>query len=594
MSPGTQTGGASTPGLPPLRVASLWPSIHSRARCCASAAAARYGYLSSHGHHGWLRLINGWEGDQVKAGRLALSWVGRDEALLRTEDGGYEWVSRQDPRVTEVRLLREIGKTGEVSGTAGDNLLIQGDGYDALHALTRIPEYADCYRGKVKLVYIDPPFNTGQAFEHYEDSLEHSVWLTMMRDRLLLIRDLLAPNGSVWVHLDDAEMAYCRVLMDEIFGRGNFVGTVVWQKIHARNNSAQHLSAVHDYLLVYARSKDDLVFNRIDRTELSDQEFWNPDNDPRGPWRRSDLTASHAYEDGRYEVVGPHGDVFAPRGNRWWSCSRETFEALRADNRLWWGKTGRTFPFRKRFQSELGGLVPTTFWTHDEVGDNRQAKSEVTRLFDRSQIFSTPKPEALVKRIIQIASDPGDVVVDVFAGSGTTAAVAHKMQRRWVAAELQVDTAEGFTQPRLEKVVNGDDPGGVTKTVGWTGGGGFRTLRVAPSAFEIADGRVFLAEWAKGQDLSAIVAAQLGFSHCVVDDSPFCGVRGRTRLAVVDGVVDDDVVRGVLGHLNPGERVVLVGRGVAPDADRVLRDLSSGSRLLKVPRDLVRRGKVVR
>ncbi|WP_157868553.1 site-specific DNA-methyltransferase [Streptomyces caatingaensis] len=355
--------------------------------------------------------------------------------------------------------MLETGKAGDVTGTAADNLLIHGDSYDALHALVRNPEYGNHYRGKVKLVYIDPPFNTGQAFQHYDDALEHSVWLTMMRDRLLLIRDLLAPGGSVWVHLDDAEMAYCRVLMDEIFGRGNFVGTVVWQKIHARNNSAQHLSSVHDYLLVYARSKSDLVLNKIDRTELSDQEFWNPDNDPRGPWRRSDLTASHAYEDGRYEVVGPYGDVFSPRGNRWWSCSRETFDALREDNRLWWGKTGRTFPFRKRFQSELGGLVPTTFWTHDEVGDNRQAKAEVTKLFDRSRIFSTPKPEALLKRVIQIATDPGDVVVDVFAGSGTTAAVAHKMDRRWVTAELLEETVETFTRPRLEKVVAGDDPG---------------------------------------------------------------------------------------------------------------------------------------
>ncbi|MFE7652593.1 site-specific DNA-methyltransferase [Streptomyces bottropensis] len=527
-------------------------------------------------------------------GRLTLSWVGRDEALRNTADGGYEWVSRQDPRITEVRLLQETGKSGDVTGTAADNLLIHGDSYDALHALVRNPEYGDHYRGKAKLVYIDPPFNTGQAFQHYDDALEHSVWLTMMRDRLLLIRDLLAPGGSVWVHLDDAEMAYCRVLMDEVFGRGNFVGTVVWQKIHARNNSAQHLSSVHDYLLVYARSKSDLVLNKIDRTELSDQEFWNPDNDPRGPWRRSDLTASHAYEDGRYEVVGPHGDVFSPRGNRWWSCSRETFDALREDNRLWWGKTGRTFPFRKRFQSELGGLVPTTFWTHDEVGDNRQAKAEVTKLFDRSRIFSTPKPEALLKRVIQIATDPGDVVVDVFAGSGTTAAVAHKMGRRWVTAEILEETAETFTRPRLEKVVAGDDLGGVTKAVGWEGGGGFRSLRASPSAFEIADGRVFLADWVKGEDFAAVVAAQLGFMYDSTDGGPFCGTKGRARLAVVDGVVDEVVARGVIGYLDEGERAVIVGRGVTPEAESLVAELSRGSKVLKAPRDLVRRGKAVR
>ncbi|MER6010105.1 site-specific DNA-methyltransferase [Streptomyces bluensis] len=534
----------------------------------------------------------GWS--QVATGRLTLSWVGRDEALLNTADGGYEWVPRHDPRVTEVRLLTETSKTGEATGTAADNLLIQGDSYQALHTLTRTPEYKDAYRGKVKLVYIDPPFNTGQAFDHYDDALEHSVWLTMMRDRLLLIKELLAPEGSVWVHLDDAEMAYCRVLMDEIFGRGNFIGTAIWQKIHGRNNSAQHLSAVHDYLLIYARSKNDLTFNRIDRTELSDKEFWNPDNDPRGPWRRSDLTASHAYEDGRYEVIGPHGDVFTPRGNRWWSCSRETFESLRKDDRIWWGKTGRTFPFRKRFQSELGGLVPNTFWTHDEVGDNRQAKSEVTRIFGRSKIFSTPKPEALLKRVIHIASDPGDIVLDCFAGSGTTAAVAHKMGRRWVTTELLEDTVDTFTRQRLEKVVSGDDPGGVSKAVGWDAGGGFRSLQVAPSAWDVDGSRVFLAEWVKGEDFAAVAAAQLGFTFEASNDGPFCGRRGRARLAVVDGVVDEVVARAVLGQLEEGERTVLVGRGVAPEARSLVAELSPGSRVLKAPRDLVQRGKVVR
>lgn len=218
------------------------------------------------------------------------------------------------------------------------------------------------------------------------------MWLTMMRDRLLLIRELLGPDGSVWVHLDDAEMAYCRVLMDEIFGRDNFVACVIWQKIHARNNSAQHMSAVHDYLLIFARDVGQLRLGRVERTALSDSDFWNPDKDPRGRWRRSDLTASHTYSEGKYEVVGPHGDVFKPRDNRWWSLSQDNFERLRADDRLWWGRTGGTFPFRKRFEAELGGLVPNTLWTHDEVGDNRQAKAESTRLFGRQSIFATRSP----------------------------------------------------------------------------------------------------------------------------------------------------------------------------------------------------------
>ncbi|RBO86838.1 adenine-specific DNA-methyltransferase [Nocardia puris] len=524
------------------------------------------------------------------AGRLTLSWVNKDQALVPDENGGYTWVDRDDPRVTEVRLLHRAGSCGGPTGD--DNLLIQGDSYDALHALVRTPEYARRYRGKVKLVYIDPPFNTGQAFEHYEDALEHSVWLGMMRERLLLIRELLSADGSVWVHLDDAEMAYCRVLMDEIFGRGNFIANVIWQKIHARNNSAQHFSTVHDYILVYAKDRDLLRLGRVDRTELSDSDFWNPDNDPRGRWRRSDLTASHSYEDGRYEVIGPHGDAFSPRGNRWWSVSKDTFEQLRADNRLWWGKTGRTFPFRKRFESELGGLVPNTFWTHDEVGDNRQAKAEITRLFGRSAIFSTPKPEKLLHRILTIGSDPGDIVLDCFAGSGTTLAVAHKMGRKWVGVEMSPSTIETFTQPRLEKLVLGDDAGGVTDALSWSGGGEFRCLTVGPSLYERVRERMLLADWAKGDEFAQAVAAQLGFNFEI--DKPFYGRKGRTRLAVVDGVADDVVVRAIVSLLGEDERATVVAKATAPGAAETLRELSRGSRLLKAPQDLVRQGKVVR
>lgn len=526
------------------------------------------------------------------AGRLTLSWVNKDMALVPDGDGGYAWVERDDPRMTEVRLLQQGGHVGQVAGTVEDNLLIQGDSYDALHALSRTPEYTHHYRGKVKLVYIDPPFNTGQAFEHYDDALEHSVWLGMMRERLLLIRELLASDGSVWVHLDDAEMAYCRVLMDEIFGRGNFIANVVWQKIHARNNSAQHFSSVHDYLLVYAKQRSLLRLGRVDRTELSDSDFWNPDSDPRGRWRRSDLTASHAYEDGRYEVAGPYGDSFSPRGNRWWSVSKETFEELRVNNRIWWGRTGRSFPFRKRFESELGGLVPNTFWTHDEVGDNRQAKSEVTRLFNREAIFSTPKPEKLLRRIVTIGSQPGDIVLDCFAGSGTAPAVAHKMGRRWVAVELSADTVETYTRPRLEKVVANDDSGGISAGVGWCGGGGFRVLAVGASLYERDGQRVLLAGWAKGEEFAQAVAAQLGFAY--EPDGPFAGVKGRIRLAVVDGTADDVVVTSIVSYLDDDERATVVAKAAAPGTEQVLRKLSSGSRLLKAPRDLVRRGRVVR
>lgn len=519
-------------------------------------------------------------------GRLVLSWVGKNDTLLSTAGGGYEWVPPDDPRAAEVRLLDEVASYGGDGIT--DNLLIEGDALDALTALNRLPEYAAEYRGQVKLVYIDPPFNTGQAFEQYNDSLEHSIWLTMMRDRLVQIRDILADDGSVWVHLDDAEMAYCRVLMDEVFGRGNFVASVCWRKIHGRNNSAQHFSAVHDYILVFARNRDALTLGRVARTAQSDADFWNPDDDPRGPWRRSDLTASHEYAEGRYEVVGPHGDVFAPRGNRWWSLSKENFEALRDDDRLWWGKTGKTFPFRKRFASELGGLVPNTIWSNDEVGDNREAKTESTILFGRDSIFATPKPERLLQRVIEIGSEPGDIVLDCFAGSGTTAAVAHKLGRRWVAAELSHDTLERFTKVRLEKVVNGADGGGVSASAKWRYGGGFTHVRVGPPMYEVLDGRPFLAEWVTGDAFSRAAAAQLGFKM-LPDADPFCGVKGRTKLAVVDGVVDENVIAAICARLDDGEKVQIVGKGLVEDAAALLKQSSPGSRVRRAPHDLLPR-----
>lgn len=521
-------------------------------------------------------------------GRLELTWTNKRLRLLAGEDGRYDWVPPSDYRVAEVRLLHSRDAVGQIAldaRRASDNLLIRGDALHALTGLTELPEFAREYLGKVKLAYLDPPFNTQQSFLQYDDALEHSVWLTMMRDRLLSIKTLLAPEGSVWVHCDDSEQAYLKVLMDEVFGRENFVASVIWQKIHARNNSAQHFSTDHDYIVVFAKNRTVWSRNRVDRTELSDGDFWNPDRDIRGPWRRSDLTASHAYAEGKYEVVGPHGERFVPRQGRWWSVSRETFESLQADDRLWWGRTGRTFPFRKRFQSELAGLVPTTIWLHDDVGDNRQAKGEVTKLLGREAIFATPKPERLLRTVIHIATNPGDIVLDCFLGSGTTAAVAHKMGRRWVGVERSDETIETYALPRLRKVVAGDDPGGVTPTVRWKGGGGFRFLEVAPSMFLEEGGQVFLSEWATNGKLAEVTAAQLHYDYAA--DPPFCGRRGRSRLAVVDGLVNADVVQILVSALAEDERLVACGTAIDPSARDVLRQLRPGSSIRKIPQSII-------
>jgi adenine-specific DNA-methyltransferase len=394
-----------------------------------------------------------------------LTWLGDAEA-------------RRAARKVPYRILEPAETIGDP--TAG-NLLIQGDNLEALKAL--LPFYS----GRVKCIFIDPPYNTKSAFTHYDDNLEHSQWLSMMYPRLELLRQLLSDDGSIWITIDDNEGHYLKVLMDEIFGRNCFIATVIWQKLHARNNSAQHFSADHDFVHVYARDPSKWSRKKVARSAASDADFWNPDDDPRGLWRRSDLTASKPYADGHYEVVGPHGDVFTPRSNRFWSLSRETFQSLLADNRIWWGRTGRTFPFRKRFKSELGELVPTTIWLNEEVGNNREAKQEITKVFGRDDIFSTPKPERLVHRSLHIATDPGDLVLDSFLGSGTTAAVAHKMGRRWIGIEMG-EHARTHCVPRLRKVIEGEQ-GGISESVGWHGGGGFRFLQLGAHVFG-EDGRL--------------------------------------------------------------------------------------------------------
>ncbi|GAB7042866.1 MULTISPECIES: site-specific DNA-methyltransferase [Catenuloplanes] len=571
--------------------------------------------------------------------------------MLCDGNGGYAWVDPDDPRLAEVRLLGETGRVGDVTGGPRDNLLIQGDCRDALRALTHIPEWAAAYRGAAKLVYLDPPFNTGQTFAQYDDGLDHSIWLAMMRERLLLARDLLAPDGSLWVHLDDAESAYCKVLLDEIFGRPAFVGTVVWEKDRGRRNDTD-LSSAHDYIHVYAPSGPGWrsVRNLLPRTALVDGRYRNPDGDPRGPWLQGDNgTAKSGSERNRFAVELPSGRVVRPPAGSYWRFSPATLDRARAEGRVWFGRTGDSLPVIKRYRHEVQpGLVPRTWWPADEVGTNQDAKRDhLRRLFPGAEPFATPKPEPLLRRIIEIATGPGDLVVDAFAGSGTTAAVAHKLGRRWVAVEQSAATVAAFTLPRLRMVVDGTDPGGVTRDeavspaeplpdgvtpadvvaarrtvtalaghglldgVGadalgvlhrrlglasrtrrtvvreWPGGGGFRALAVSPARYRLSGGRLLLETLPP-----EFVAAQLGFR--VLPHGPFSGVRGRTRLAVADGVVDDRVAADAVAALRPDETVTIVGRAVLPGTATLLRALRPGSRVLKAPDDLLRHRRVVR
>jgi len=518
-------------------------------------------------------------------GRLELTWTNKGRRLLAAEDGSYEWVDPSDYRVAEVRLLEDAGVVGDVGHErAADNLLIRGDALNALRSLARLPEFAKHYLGQVKLAYLDPPFNTQQSFLHYDDNLEHSVWLTMMRDRLLQIRELLSPDGSVWVHCDDSEQHRLRMVLDEVFGSQQFVATVIWEKADSPRNSARQLSTDHDYLVVYSREPDWAPL-RLPRTSASNAIYSNPDNDRRGPWLPGDPYANKPYSRGQYEVVGPTGRTFRPPPGRFWRVSEEKLRELDSDGRIWWGPTGGARPSIKRYLSEVADLVPRTLWTKEEVGSNRTSKNEMRALFPNAPSFATPKPEALMHRVLSIASRPGDVVLDPFLGSGTTAAVAHKMLRRWVGLEREAATLETYATPRLTKVVQGHDSGGVTETTGWSGGGGFRLLEVAPSMFEAEGGLVFLTDSMTNGRLAEATGAQLGFTF--EPQPPFAGRKGRTRLAVIDGVVNEDVVRILVSALGDGERVVICGTGIDPNARPVLRDLRPGSSLRKIPAALL-------
>ncbi|MEZ5350809.1 MAG: DNA methyltransferase [Microthrixaceae bacterium] len=516
---------------------------------------------------------------------------------------------------------------------------------------------------------------------------------------------LLAPNGSIWVHLDDAEVHRCRVVMDEVLGAQNFIAEVVWQKVTSPRNDTTGLSGSQDYILAYSR-KDGWSPNRMKRLASSNtSRYKSRDGDPV-PWRDGDATAGKAATNHPMVYAIQHpvtGGLMYPTPGRCWGkaqswfldqmnqyakyelrdigdeerratiCATTPNEVKQGVPAIMLAEPLADAAASARARHEAGhwpelvfldikkervqrkkhladaGRVPETLWLASDVGGSLRGKNEVRDLFPRSHAFATPKPEQLLQRIIHIASDPGDLVLDCFAGSGTTAAVAHKMGRRWVTVEREQATVESFTKPRLTKVVSNDDPGGVTsmtrptgeglpdglksgeartaakalkalfddgrlegsglneptmkavaktlreveKTeteITWQGGGGFRHVRIGPSMFDldVETGDLFLAEWATNGAFSEAVAAQLGFEQTA--EPPFCGQRGRTRLAVLDGVVGAAEVEFLIAALDERERVIIVGQAFTEEAEPTLRTLSPGSRVRHAPQDLLRRG----
>ena len=395
--------------------------------------------------------------------KLELTWIGKEKR------------PKLEPRILVENSQKSYHAKHRVSDADNfDNRLIFGDNLLALKALEQE------FSGRVKCVFIDPPYNTGSAFTHYDDGLEHSIWLGLMRDRLEIIKRLLSSEGSLWITIDDNEAHYLKVLCDEIFGRSNFVSNVVWQKKFSPQNDAKWISSSHDHILCYALDKSRWFPNALPRSAEMDERYKNPDNDPRGAWTATDLTRAEHRDRDYWGLITPSGKTVFPAKGRSWSRPKENIEKLKADNRLWFGPNGSNLPRLKKYLSEMeGGLTPQSIWFHNEVGNNQEAKKEILQI-DADTVFDTPKPERLIHRILHLATLHGDLVLDSFAGSGTTGAVAHKMGRRWIMVELG-EHCHTHVIPRLQKVIDGDDKGGITDAVNWQGGGGFRYFTLAPS-----------------------------------------------------------------------------------------------------------------
>ncbi|AIK85646.1 DNA methylase [Corynebacterium glutamicum] len=655
--------------------------------------------------------------------KLELTWFNKDKALIPTETGkyGYTWVDPRDPRYCETHTLTvletvtgrrnekrdgvQYGERAELEPQS-DNLLIQGESGDVLEALTRVPELRGKYMGKVKCVYIDPPFNTAQTFANYEDNLEHSVWLTMMRDRLLHLRELLSEDGSIWVHLDDVENHRMRLLMDEVFGSGNFVTEVAWEKTYSPRNDSQGIPSVTDTILVYRKSTQ-FVPSRLPRTLEMDARYKNPDNDPRGPWTTDNPNAptkgNGNQHPSTFGIQHPiTGEMMYPsRGCCWRFSPQKMLEIMQGWGRYEFGENteaerkGRSNVFasnvefredvkplvipgwnetdkefaesvyrrgnwpvflitngglggfrRKSYLNGMPGRTPTNLFSHEDVGHTDAAAKEIKALFPGQTAFATPKPERLLERIIHIATNPGDVVLDVFAGSGTTAAVAQKMGRRWITCELLEDTFNRFTLPRLTKVVNCEDMGGISTSkseriddtdnglpegmtpdeaqkltsllnkalkenddlkksadikalkalvktknsgdvVNWLGGGGFTVARLAPSCYDYTPeaGYTHLTDAATGETLIASVAANLGF-HLSASDPHFSGRRNNEHLAVVEGVLTEAKVGDLMAHLPEGHSILFAATNLDEGVRDVVRSYKNGSRVVHVPLDL--------
>lgn len=385
------------------------------------------------------------------------------------------WFGKGDEVNLEPRILVEVPEKSYGDTTTG-NMLIHGDNLLALKALEQD------YTGKIKCIYIDPPYNTGSAFEHYDDNVEHSKWLSLMKQRLEILHTLLAEDGSIWITLDYNEVHYAKVLCDEIFDRKNFVASIVWRSSDNSNNDAKQFSLDHNDILIYAKN-DNWLSNKLARDESQTKHYSNPDNDPRGPWFDGNPLGSPSPRPNlTFDIIAPNGNIIKPPLNGW-RWSEDTLKEKMQTGEIRFNENYTAIK-RRTYLLEQPGIPPSSLWINlDVTGHNRQAKYEQKKLFPeftKNEWFGTPKPEKLINYILKISTNEGDLVLDSFLGSGTTAAVAQKMGRRWIGIELG-EHCYTHCEPRLHQVIDGTDQGGISKAVNWQGGGGYKFYELAPS-----------------------------------------------------------------------------------------------------------------
>jgi len=423
---------------------------------------------------------------QDKLQKLELTWIGKDEVR----------------KAIEPRILIEDPKYS-YGDTESGNMLIHGDNLLALKALEQE------YSGKVKCIYIDPPYNTGNAFEYYDDGIEHSIWLSLMKERFEILRVLLSNDGLIWITLDDNEVHYCKVMCDEIFGRNNFLGNIIWQHSIQGKNDARTFSLTHNHILVYSKSQHFIRY-KVPREAKHNINYSNPDNDPKGAWRSGDVRSPNLRENLKYQIITPSGKVINPP-EKGWRWSKALVEEKISTGEIVFSQD-ETRIIRKIYLVDQDGRVPDTLWFGEDCGTTREANSEL-KILNLGTLFETPKPERLVERVLNISTQKGDLVLDSFLGSGTTAAVAQKMGRKYIGVELG-NQAYTLCYPRLKKVTDGTDQGGISKAQNWKGGSGFKFYELAPSLLkEDKFGNLIINKEYNADMLAAAMAKQEGYTY---------------------------------------------------------------------------------